>query len=81
MNQKNQLEPLDESLWAGLKKADTAAFRQIYLRYWSGLFTYAFKILKDQATSEDIIQEIFTELWLKRENWKFVTWALTSRKW
>lgn len=45
---------------------DEAALEQIYKEYWSRLYIYAFNILREKEICEDIVQEIFVDLWLKR---------------
>ena len=49
-----------------VKQGNKQAFCQIYQHYWKGLFAFSFKILKDQQVCEDIIQEVFTDLWQKK---------------
>lgn len=44
------------------------ALKIIYQKYWQRLFLSAYNVLKDREACEDIIQEIFIQLWLKRES-------------
>ncbi|MDX2303388.1 MAG: RNA polymerase sigma-70 factor [Microscillaceae bacterium] len=67
MEQKEKKYSQTQTLLFGLKKGDEQAFHQIYLHYWKGLFVFAFKILKNQQVCEDIIQEVFTDLWQKKD--------------
>ncbi|HEX8545941.1 MAG TPA: RNA polymerase sigma-70 factor, partial [Cytophagaceae bacterium] len=39
------------------------AFEVIFNRYWKRLYTYAFKIYKEEEICEDIVQEIFINFW------------------
>jgi RNA polymerase sigma-70 factor (ECF subfamily) len=50
-------------LLKGLHNKDRKAFDQIYEMYWKRLFMYAFKIFRDKAGCEDIVQEVFLKLW------------------
>lgn len=50
-----------------LKKGDTIAFDEIYARYFSCLYTYAYKILQDRDECQDVIQDIFIWLWENKE--------------
>ena len=50
-----------------MQSNDRAAFGRIYSRYWSKLYLSAYQILRNREAAEDIIQEIFVSLWLKRE--------------
>ena len=49
-------------------KLDKTSFDQIYKQYWSKLYIYAFNVLKEKEICEDILQEIFIDLWAKRDN-------------
>lgn len=42
---------------------DRFAFEVIFDRYWKRLFTYAYKIYREEDICEDIVQEIFISLW------------------
>jgi RNA polymerase sigma-70 factor (family 1) len=41
---------------------------RIYKQYWSKLYIYAFNVLHEREICEDIVQEIFIDLWRKRED-------------
>jgi len=56
----------DNELLGRLKNDDRFAFDVIYTKYWSKLYLAAYNILRNRQISEDIIQEIFVGLWLKR---------------
>ena len=58
----------DHELVDLLKSGEHAPFVEIYERYWTVLYPHAGKILRNEAEAEDVIQEIFSSLWLKREN-------------
>lgn len=38
-------------------------FQKIYTEHWKALYAYAYNVLKDKEAAEDIIQEIFVDLW------------------
>jgi RNA polymerase sigma-70 factor (ECF subfamily) len=38
----------------------------IYDRYWSKLYLQAYNVVRDRYVSEDIVQEIIVQLWMKR---------------
>ncbi len=56
----------DNQLVDLLKNGDASAFGQLYERYWKSLYNNAYKRLRDHESCEDIIQEIFTDLWLRK---------------
>ncbi|WP_214226692.1 RNA polymerase sigma-70 factor [Pedobacter sp. B4-66] len=51
-----------------LKAGDHHSFTEIYKRYNSLLYIYAYKKLQDNESAKDIIQEIYTHLWNSRSN-------------
>lgn len=58
----------DTDLLGLLKKDDKRAFDQIYTRYFSSLYTYAFKVLQDKEECQDTIQDLFIWLWENKSN-------------
>ena len=59
---------LDEAaLWQAFKAGDRDAFAQIYERYFSELYAYGLKIMRDEAQTQDCLCEFFLYLWDHRE--------------
>jgi len=50
-----------------LKESDHAAYTEIYNRYFYLLYTHAYKKLRDEEQAKDVIHDLFTSLWIKRE--------------
>lgn len=46
---------------------DTFAFSELYNRYWDKLFGAAYKRLKSVEAAEEIVQDLFTDIWLRRK--------------
>lgn len=57
----------DAKLVQLLQASDHNAYTEIYNRYFHLLFVHARKKLNDEDLAKDIIQEIFTKIWIKRE--------------
>jgi len=57
----------DETLLTSLLEDDEDAFKQIYKRYASGLYAAAYNLFRDKPLCEDLIQELFADLWIKRK--------------
>ncbi|WP_282017180.1 RNA polymerase sigma factor [Salegentibacter mishustinae] len=55
----------DQQLLAKLRNGSETVFPLIFDRYWKRLYSYAFKIYRDDKVCEDIVQEIFISLWQK----------------
>ena len=64
---KNFKEYTDEQLMGLLKAGNRNAFECIYKRYWARLFDAAYRRLKSKEAAEEIVQDLFTYLWCKRE--------------
>jgi RNA polymerase sigma-70 factor (ECF subfamily) len=56
----------DDELAAMLTEGSEAAFDLIYARYWKKLYNEAFKRINDGSESEEIVQDVFVDLWHKR---------------
>jgi len=56
----------DEVLLALIRDDDQQAFKALYDRYWTPLWSYARNAMADSDDAEDIVQELFMALWEKR---------------
>src|SRR5687768_14689581 len=57
----------DEGLLKLLKQQELGAFEEIYMRYWRKLYSAAYKRVQSREISEELVQDIFTSLWVNRE--------------
>src|SRR5688500_7791673 len=72
----------DEELMQRLVYRDLWAFRALYDRYGSLVYSAALRVLRDPQVAEDMVQEIFLRIWRKPDSYvaqrgRFATW-LTS---
>lgn len=58
---------LDIKLSVLLRQGDQSAFTEIHRRYFSLVYVEALRKLNDEETAKDIVQDLFLNLWLKRE--------------
>src|SRR5215213_4481178 len=58
----------DDELMQLLSKSDAQAFTEIYNRYWEKLLAIGYYYLHDKQGAEDIVQEVMTGLWKRRNN-------------
>lgn len=56
----------DRALLDLLRAQDVPAFEEIYRRYWRVLYGIAYRRLQSREISEEIVQDIFTSLWINR---------------
>lgn len=63
----------DIQLLSLLKGGDRAAFSEIYNRYIYILLNHAYNKSRDRETAKDVVQEVFTTLWSRREDLQIST--------
>src|SRR5690606_11121694 len=58
----------EDSKWLldGLAKDDEKAFEMLYDLYWGNLYEYAYNRLRDKDTSQDVVQDVFLDIWRRR---------------
>ncbi len=52
---------------SGLKKGDSAALELLFKKFFNPLARFSFNYVKDQDAAKDIVQEVFYQIWNKRE--------------
>ncbi len=63
----------DAELWIRLRGGSYEAFNELYFNHVDGLLKYGFKITTDVPLLKDVMQELFLEIWLKRDKLSDVT--------
>lgn len=53
----------DKILLKGISNGDKYAFRLIFTTYRDKIYAYALKIIKCEATAEDIVHDVFLKIW------------------
>lgn len=57
----------EESQWVeSLRQGDAKGFEKIYNHYWAKLFSIAYNYTRSKETAQEILQEVFVSVWLKR---------------
>lgn len=57
----------DKELLSLIALDDVQAFQKLYHRYWDQLIKQAYVRLGDMSTCEDLVQDIFVDIWNKRK--------------
>lgn len=68
MRSQRSISESDEVLWAKLRKGNKDALRTLFLRYHDSLFQYGLSICSTRPLIKDCLQELFFQLWKKRES-------------
>lgn len=58
---------MSDFLFDKILEGNMAAYSLLYKEYFKRLFNYGFKFCQDRELIEDSIQEVFLDLWQKRE--------------
>lgn len=60
----------NELLWVRkIQHGDQQAFEQLFKFYYLRLTRFAWRYLKSKAIAEELVQEIFTNIWESHESW------------
>lgn len=57
----------DIQMWRHLKDGDELAFGKLLKKYFNPLQNYGYKFVKDDEFVKDCVQEVFIEIWQRRE--------------
>ncbi len=68
MSLTNEIVGEDHELWNAFRRGDEAAFAQITRIHYRSLFSYGIKFSRDREFIKDCIQDLFLELWAKKES-------------
>lgn len=60
----------DRELLGAMARGSRAAFQAYYARHAGRLMGYVLRVAKDRALAEDVVQEVFTTLWLKASTYR-----------
>ena len=65
----NDCKNLDDvELLQLLKRSNNDAFTELYERYWQKMYAVAAHKLKNLTDAEEVVQDIFLEIWKRRES-------------
>lgn len=78
----DQSTELEIELLTRTGKGDRESFERLYDRYSGVLFSTAYRILNQQEAAEDLLQDVFLQIWEKAPSFdpkrgKPLTWAIT----
>ncbi|SNR15906.1 RNA polymerase sigma factor [Tenacibaculum jejuense] len=58
----------DETLWKSLKEGDLKSFSVLFKKFYPSLHSYGLKISKDEALTEDALQDFFVYIYEHKKN-------------
>ena len=54
---------------ARVRAGDEAAFETVFRSHYSALCDFAARYVKDDARAEELVQDLFADLWARRRDW------------
>jgi RNA polymerase sigma-70 factor (family 1) len=63
----------DEELINRIRSGDHAAFACVFERYWDVLYLHAFRMLRNEDEAKDVVQDLFSALWLNSSTIHFTS--------
>lgn len=67
----NSMLPSD--VWTRFVEGDHSSYRRLFKEYYKGLYGYGLKLRNDPQLVEDCIQELFINIWERREDLRHIT--------
>jgi RNA polymerase sigma-70 factor (ECF subfamily) len=65
-NSETEIGPVDETtVLTRIGQRDESAMEEIFRRYSGPVYSVALRVLRDSGQAEDILQEVFLQLWRK----------------
>ena len=56
-----------------IRNGDESAFSELFRSYYSQLYRFARRYVKNKQAAEDIAQDVFVNIWRNREKWRIRT--------
>ena len=69
MHHKSNRKP-DQELIEQVTRGDKSAFKEIYSRFSQVTYNLALRMLRDKEDAEEVVQEIFLQIWNKAHSYK-----------
>jgi RNA polymerase sigma-70 factor (ECF subfamily) len=67
LNEKQQLRKI--------RKGDIASFEKLFYRFYQGMFHYAESLVRKEEVAEEVVQDVFCNIWKNRESlWITTSW-------
>ena len=68
----------DTELFDALRNGEASALDELFRRYYVSLCRTSIRLVRDEATAEDVVQEFFAQMWTKRTGLPANTTAVGS---
>jgi len=56
-----------------IRKGDLNSFEKLFYRFYPGMFSYAESLIKKEEIAEEVVQDVFYNIWKNRESLRITT--------
>lgn len=63
-------EPDDKAFFIRIQNGDKKAFKVLFESYYPSLCVYAYRLVNENETAEEMVQQLFVKIWEKRSSLK-----------
>ncbi|MEX1120496.1 MAG: sigma factor, partial [Balneolales bacterium] len=68
----NEKQKKIEQDWLELiRKGDERAFERLFKQYYFPLTRFAWRLIDSKAIAEELVQDLFADIWEERETWSY----------
>jgi RNA polymerase sigma-70 factor (family 1) len=57
----------DKELLQGIVRDEEQAFQVLFDRHWQSLFSFVYRLTRDESQTKDILQDVFIDVWNNRD--------------
>lgn len=68
MTDQEYAEKSDKELLALVAADDEQAFSALFNRYWKNLFSFVYRLTREENDTKDILQDVFIYIWKNRQS-------------
>ena len=58
---------VEDQIWENIKKGDKVAYKAFVDKFYEPFFSFSFQYLKNREEAEELVQDLFVDIWLKRK--------------
>ena len=63
-------DDIDRDLLARIRAGDEAAFEALFASHYEGMCAFAYILIRSRDAAEDIVANVFRNLWRRRRDWQ-----------
>ena len=65
----HEADPSERDLVARIRAGEERALEALHIKYWHSLVRAAVRYVGDEELARDVVQDVFSDIWYRRESW------------